>query len=78
MNVSNNSRKKKSIEKIEKAFLQMIQTKDLNEIKVSDICKEAKINRTTFYANYLDIYDLADKLKKNCFLILLMYMNMKN
>ena len=63
MNTPNNKRKKDSQERIEKAFLQEVQTKELSEIKVSDICKDAKINRTTFYANYIDIYDLADKVR---------------
>lgn len=63
MNTPNNKRKKDSQERIEKAFLQEVQTKELSEIKVSDICKDAKINRTTFYANYIDIYDLAYKVR---------------
>ena len=67
MNMPNNKRKKESILRIEKIFLQMIQTKEINEIKVSDICKEAKINRTTFYANYTDIFDLTDKVKEKMF-----------
>ena len=67
MNKVNNKRKKESVKKIEKAFLQMIQSKEVSEVKVSDICKEAKINRTTFYANYMDIFDLADKVKEKLF-----------
>ncbi len=63
MNTVNNKRKKDSIEKIEKIFLELIQTKDINQISVTDICKKAKLNRTTFYSNYIDIYDLADKIK---------------
>ena len=62
MNKPNNKRKKESIERIEKVFLNLIQTKEINEITVTEICKEAKINRSTFYANYLDVYDLADKI----------------
>ena len=31
---------------------------------VTDICKKANLNRSTFYANYLDVYDLADKIKE--------------
>lgn len=27
--------------------------------------KKASLNRSTFYANYLDIYDLAEKIKNN-------------
>lgn len=61
MNTPNNKRRKTSQEKIEKVFVNLIQTKRLNEISVTDICKKAGLNRSTFYANYLDIYDLADK-----------------
>lgn len=59
------TKKKKSQQKIEKVFLQLLQKKEIQTISVSDICKLAKLNRSTFYANYLDIYDLADKLKDN-------------
>ncbi len=64
MNVKNNKRKRESIEKIEKAFINMLLSKEINEITVTDICKETGLNRSTFYANFLDIYDLADKLSK--------------
>ena len=59
MNTPNNKRKKESIERIEKVFISLLQTNELNEISVSDICKLAGLNRTTFYANYTDIYGLA-------------------
>ena len=62
MNTPNNKRKKESQKKIQKVFVQLIQTKEINQISVTEICKKAKINRSTFYANYLDVYDLADKI----------------
>lgn len=62
MNTKNNKRRRASIDKIEKVFVELIQIKEINEISVSDICKRAGLNRTTFYANYIDIYDLADKM----------------
>lgn len=65
MNTPNNQRRKKSQEQIEKIFLQLIQKKNIVEISVSTICETAKLNRSTFYANYIDIYDLAKKIKKN-------------
>lgn len=65
MNISNNKRKKDSQEKIEKVFLQLIQKKNIDEISVSMICELARLNRSTFYANYIDIYDLAEKVKEN-------------
>ena len=63
MNTANNKRKRQSIEKIEKVFIDLLQTKELSEIHVSDICKQAQLNRTTFYANYTDVYDLADSIR---------------
>lgn len=65
MNVSNNKRKKSSIEKIEKVFIQLIQKKNIEDISVSMICELADLNRSTFYSNYIDIYDLAEKVMKN-------------
>lgn len=63
MNTPNNKRRKESRNRIEKVFIELLQTKDLNEISVSDICKRAGLNRTTFYANYTDIYGLADAIR---------------
>ena len=60
--------KKESQKKTEKVFLNLIQTKEINQITVSKICELAKVNRTTFYANYLDIYDLVDKVKESMIL----------
>lgn len=64
MNTPNNKRKKDSKLKIERAFIELIQTKEINEITVTDICKKTNLNRSTFYANYIDIYDLVDKIKE--------------
>jgi len=64
MNVKNNRRRKASQNKIEKAFIELLQTRELKEITVSDIIKMAGLNRSTFYANYIDIYDLADQTRK--------------
>ena len=61
MNVKNNRRRRESQKKIEKAFIGLLQSRQLKEITVSDIIKSTGLNRSTFYANYLDIFDLADK-----------------
>ncbi len=63
MNTKNNSRRRASIEKIEQAFINMLMEKEINQISVTDICKKTGLNRSTFYANFLDVYDLADKLR---------------
>ena len=63
MNTKNNKRRRESVEKIEKVFVELLQTLELEEITVSDICKRAQLNRSTFYANYTDIYGLADRVR---------------
>ena len=63
MNIENDKKRKSSVEKIEKTFLQLIQKKNIEDISVSNICEIANLNRSTFYSNYIDIYDLADKVK---------------
>lgn len=64
MNTKNNKRRKESQEKLEKTFIEMLQTRQIKEITVSDLIKAAGLNRSTFYANYLDIFDLADKTRE--------------
>lgn len=64
MNVKNNKRRRESQDKIEKAFIELLQTNEINDITVSDIIKITGLNRSTFYANYIDIYDLADKTRE--------------
>ncbi len=63
MNTKNNKRRQATRESIEKTFIELLQTREISQITVSDICKITGYNRTTFYANYLDIYDLADKIR---------------
>lgn len=67
MNTKNNKRHQHTIENIERVFLSSLQNHDLPQIRVCDICREARINRSTFYANYCDIYDLAEQLKEKLF-----------
>lgn len=43
--------------------MELLRTKKLSEIQVTDICKQAGLNRTTFYASYADVYDLADSVR---------------
>lgn len=64
MNTFNNKKKKKSQDAIEREFVKLIQNKNIQEISVTEICQNTKLNRSTFYANYIDIYDLADKIKE--------------
>ncbi len=63
MNTKNNKRRQATRERIEKVFIELLQNKEISQIMVSDICKITGYNRSTFYANYIDIYDLADTIR---------------
>lgn len=63
MNTKNNSRYKMSSEKIETAFLSLLTKYKYEEISISQICKQANINRSTFYCHYDDINDLIIKIE---------------
>jgi len=65
MNTKNNKRRRESMQKMEREFVNMLLERDISEITVSDICKAADVNRSTFYANYQDIYDLVEKICRN-------------
>ena len=65
MNTINNKRKRESRAKLEAVFVDLLQSRELNQITVSDICMQAGLNRSTFYANYADIYALADVVREN-------------
>ncbi len=56
MNTKMNQRRQATIEKIESAFLSLLQTKSIREITVTGICTQAEINRSTFYENYADVF----------------------
>ncbi|MBP1047427.1 TetR/AcrR family transcriptional regulator [Enterococcus sp. BWM-S5] len=55
-------RKRKSQMAIKAALIQLLNKKEFNAVKVSEICELADINRGTFYLNYLDKYDLLEKI----------------
>lgn len=64
MNTPNNKRRRDSRDRLETAFVRLLQERELHQVTVTALCEEARVNRTTFYANYLDLYDLADAVQK--------------
>lgn len=68
---------KKTKKALQNTIIKLLSKKSFEEIKVSEICDESYINRTTFYAHYKDKYelfndtikslktDLTDNLSKN-------------
>ena len=64
MNKKNNTRYKNTEKTIENNFLALLEVKDIRHITIKELCKISKINRSTFYAHYQDIYDLLDQIEE--------------
>lgn len=47
---------------IRNAFMLLRSKKELEKITVKELCEEACINKSTFYAHYRDVYELSDML----------------
>lgn len=56
-------RTEKTRHSIYNAFIELRSKKALERISVKELCELADINKSTFYAHYLDIYDLSDKIE---------------
>ena len=63
MNISGNVRYQFTEEMIEKAVLNLLRRKNYDSFTVKDVCAEAGINRSSFYAHYQDINDLMIKIE---------------
>ncbi len=63
MNISGNMRFQATAEKIERAVFMLLKRKRYDAFSVKDICIEAGINRSSFYAHYNDINDLMMKIE---------------
>ena len=50
--------------RIKDALFELLKTKNLHKITVTEICEVAEINRSTFYVHYLDVFDLFDKVEE--------------
>ena len=48
---------------IRDGFLTLLSRKPIEKISVTEICREADINRGTFYIHYKDVYDLLSSLE---------------
>lgn len=61
MNTKNNQRFHDTEMRIQKTLFELLKTQELRQVTVRTVCEKSCINRSTFYAHYTDIYDLAEK-----------------
>lgn len=50
---------------IRNSFLTLLKEKPMQRITVREICEKAQINRSTFYAYYIDVYDLLKRIEQD-------------
>lgn len=62
--VKNNRRTKYTTDVIKRTFLALLETRKTSQITVTEICKQADINRGTFYLHYKDPYELFETMQK--------------
>ncbi len=48
---------------LKQALLSLMLERPITRITVTEICERAEVNRATFYAHYMDIYDLKEQLE---------------
>lgn len=53
----------KTLESIETQFLVLRSKMSLSRIRVNDLCANSRINKSTFYRHYVDVYDLSEKIE---------------
>ncbi len=79
MNTKNNRRFQETEIRMEAAMLNLMKNVEFEKITVRKICEKAEVNRSTFYAHFIDIYDMLDKMEKELSRQLLQsYVNKEN
>ncbi|RCX20727.1 TetR family transcriptional regulator [Fontibacillus phaseoli] len=48
---------------LQDSLIELMKIKPINKITIKELCENADINRTTFYAHYTDPYDLLRKIE---------------
>ncbi|WP_028976647.1 TetR/AcrR family transcriptional regulator [Sporolactobacillus terrae] len=61
--IKNNRRTQYTLQVIKEAFLRLLNTNELSKITVTQICREADVNRGTFYLHFDDPLDLFHKIE---------------
>lgn len=59
-------RSKRTKALLKKIFTDLLKTKPIQKITVTELCELADINRSTFYKHYFDLYALLEDMEKDC------------
>ncbi len=64
MNTKNNARSEASRQALRKALLALLEKQELSQITAAQLCREAGVNRSTFYAHYENLWDVLAELEE--------------
>ena len=64
MNTKNNQRFKDTEIRMQSVMLELMKYMEFEKITVKKICEKAQVNRSTFYAHFIDINDMLDKMEQ--------------
>ncbi len=64
MNTKNNARSRASREALRRGLLTLLEQQELQEITVAQLCREAGVNRSTFYSHYENIWNVLEELEE--------------
>lgn len=78
MNKKLDRRKKYTRMVLKDSLMTLLKTKQLSSITVKEICEEADVNRSTFYAHYQDSFDLMEQIEEEIIIDLNTYLNQYN
>lgn len=59
---------KNTAQKMQNSLIKLIEQKEFDKIKISDICRVAKVNRSTFYAHYQNTVELLEEIEHDMIL----------
>lgn len=60
---------------IKESLITLLKNKEIHQVTVTDICKNADINRGTFYTHYKDAYDLLQSMEDELFNQIIKYID---
>lgn len=75
MNKKIDRRKKYTRQVLMDSLIILLKVKPITSITVKEICEQADINRSTFYAHYKDQFDLLEQIEEEIITDLNMYLN---
>ena len=53
-------RVRRSLAALQRALIGLVEERDISQISVADVVDRAEVNRSTFYAHYQDVHELAE------------------